>query len=77
MRGKSVIVPGLSGFLQQAHDSISSHDGAAVMSGPQPINGKTIRLGFYAVRNGVNTGRTRDVIRFVPVFQSCNDSGNS
>ena len=54
-REKSVIVPGLSRFLEQAQDSISSHDGAALMSEPQPISGKRIWLGFHVVRSGVET----------------------
>ena len=55
-REKSVIVPGLSGFLKQAQDSISSHVGVALMSEPQPISGKRIWLGFHVVRSGVDTG---------------------
>ena len=39
-REKSDIVPGLSGFLKQAQDSISSHGGVALMSEPQPVSGK-------------------------------------
>ena len=54
-REKWVIVPGLSGFLKRAQDSVSSHGGAALMSEPQPISGKRIWLGFYVVRSGVNT----------------------
>ena len=41
-REKSALVPGLSGFLKRAQDSISSHGGAALMSEPQPISGKRI-----------------------------------
>ena len=41
-RQKSDIVPGLSGFLKRAQDSISSHDGAALTSEPQPICDKLI-----------------------------------
>ena len=54
-REKSVIVPGLSGFLKRAQDSISSHVGAALMSEPQPISGTRIWLGFHIVRSGVDT----------------------
>ena len=52
---KSVIVPGLSGFLKRAQDSTSSHGGAALMSEPQPIRGKRIWLGFHVVRSGFQT----------------------
>ena len=55
-REKSVIVPGLSGFLKRARDSISPHGGAALMSELQPISGKRIWLGFHVVRSGVDTG---------------------
>ena len=58
-REKSVIVPGLSGFLKRAQDSISSHGGAALMSEPQPISGKRIWFGFHVVRSGVDTGGHR------------------
>ena len=54
-REKSDIVPGLSGFLKRAQDSISSHGGAVLMSEPQPISRKRIRLGFHVVRSGVDT----------------------
>ena len=54
-REKSVIVPGLSGFLKRAQDSIFSHGRAALMSEPQPISGKRIWLGFHVVRSGVDT----------------------
>ena len=53
-REKSVIVPGSSGFLKRAQDSISSRGGAASMSKPQPISGEQIWLGFYVVRSGVD-----------------------
>ena len=58
-REKSVIVPGLSGFLKRAQDSISSDGDAALMSEPQPISGKLIYLGFHVVRSGVDTGGHR------------------
>ena len=58
-REKSVIVPGLSGFLKRAQDSISSHGGVALMSEPQPISGERIWLGFHVVRSGVDTGGHR------------------
>ena len=58
-REESAIVPGSSGFLKRAQDSISSHGGVAVMSEPQPINGKRIWLGFHVVRSGVDTGGHR------------------
>ena len=58
-REKSVIVPGLSGFLKRAQDSISSHRGAALMSEPQRISGKRTWLGFHVVRSGVDTGGHR------------------
>ena len=54
-REKSVIVPGLSGFLKRAQDSMSSHGGVALMSEPQPISGKRIWLGFHVVRRGIDT----------------------
>ena len=54
-REKPVIVPGLSGFLKRAQDSISSHGGGALMSEPQPISGKRMWLGFHVVRSGVDT----------------------
>ena len=54
-REKSVIVPGLSGFLKRAQTSRSSHGGAALMSEPQPISDKRILLGFHVVRSGVDT----------------------
>ena len=54
-REKSVIVPGLSGFLKRAQDSISFHGGAALMSEPQPISGKRKWLGFHVVRSVVDT----------------------
>ena len=54
-REKSDIVPGLSGFLKRAQDSISSHGGVALMSEPQPISGKRIWLEFHVVRSGVDT----------------------
>ena len=54
-RDKSEIVPGLSGFLKRAQDSISSHGGVALMSEPQPISGKRIWLGFHVMRSGVDT----------------------
>ena len=54
-REKSVIFPGLSGFLQRAQDSTSSHGGAARMSEPQPITNKQMWLGFHVVRSGVDT----------------------
>ena len=54
-REKSVIVPGLSGRLKRAQDSISSHGDAVLMSEPQPISGKRIWLGFHVVRSGVDT----------------------
>ena len=54
-REKSVIVPGLSGFLKRAQDSISPHGGVALMSEPQPISGKRVWLGFHVVRSGVDT----------------------
>ena len=52
---KSVIVPGLSGFLKRAQDSIFSHGGAALISEPQPISGKRMWSGFHIVRSGVHT----------------------
>ena len=58
-REKSVIVPGLSGFLKRAQDSISSHGGVALMSEPQPISGKRMWLDFHVVRSGVDTGGPR------------------
>ena len=58
-REKSVIVPGLSGFLKRAQDSISSHGGVALMSEPQPISGKRIWLGLHVVRSDVDTGGHR------------------
>ena len=58
-RGKSVIVPGLSGLLKRAQDFISSHFGVAVMFEPQPISSKRIWLGFHVVRSGVDAGRHR------------------
>ena len=59
-REKSVIVPGLSGFLKRAQDSVSSYGGVAlIMSEPQPISGKRIWLGFHVVRSGVDTGGHR------------------
>ena len=58
-REKLVIVLGLSGFLKRAQDPISSHDGVALMSEPQPISGKRIWLGFHVVRSGVDTGGHR------------------
>ena len=41
-----VFVPGLSGFLKRAWDSISSRGGVALMFEPQPIGGKPTWLGF-------------------------------
>ena len=64
---KSVIVPGLSEFLKRAQESISSHGGVALMSEPQPISGKRIRLGLHVVRSGVDTGGHRYCSR---VFRS-------
>ena len=58
-REKSVIVPGLSGFLKRAQDSISSHGGFALMSEPQPIGGKRIWLMFHDLRSCVDTGGHR------------------
>ena len=58
-REKSVIVPGLSGFLKRTQDSISSHGGVALMSEPQPISGRRIWLGFHVLRSGVDTGGHR------------------
>ena len=58
-RAKSVIVPGLSGLLKRAQDSISPYGGAALMSEPQPISGKRIWLGFHVVRSGVDKGGHR------------------
>ena len=58
-REYSVIVPGLSGFLKRAPDSISSHGGVAFMSEPQAISGKRIWLKFHVVRSGVDTGGHR------------------
>ena len=58
-REKSVIVPGLSGFLKRAQDSISSHGSVALMSEPQLISGKRIWLEFHVVRSGVYTGGHR------------------
>ena len=55
-REKSVIVPGLSGFLKWAQDSISSHGGVALMSEPQSISVKRKWLGFHVVRSGVDAG---------------------
>ena len=54
-REKSVILPGVSGFVKLAQASISSHGGAALMSEPQPISGERIWLGFHVVRSGVDT----------------------
>ena len=58
-REKSVIVPGLSGLLKRAQDSIFSHGGAALISEPQPTSRKRIWLGFHVVRSGVDTGSHR------------------
>ena len=58
-REKSVIVPGLSGFLKRTQDSISSVGGAALMSEPQLISGTRIWLGFHVVRSGVDAGGHR------------------
>ena len=58
-REKSVIVPGLSGFLKRAQDSIAFHGGVALMSEPQPTSGKRIWLEFHVVRSGVHTGGHR------------------
>ena len=58
-REESIIVPGLTGFLKRAQDSISSHGGAALMSEPEPISGKRICLGFHVVPSGVDTGGRR------------------
>ena len=58
-REKSVIVPGLSGFLKRAQEYISSHGGVALMSEPQPISGKRIWLEFHVVRSRADTGGHR------------------
>ena len=58
-REKSVIVPGLSGFLKRTQDSISSHGGIALMSEPQPLSGKRTWLDFHVVRRGVDEGGYR------------------
>ena len=64
-REKSVIVPGLSGLLKRAQDSISSHGGVALMSESQPISGKPIWLGSHPSCGVVST---REVIVVVPAF---------
>ena len=58
-REKSVIVPGLSGFLKRAQDSLSSHGDVALMPEPKPISGRRIWLGFYVVQSSVDTGGHR------------------
>ena len=58
-RDKSDIVPGLSGFLKRAQDSVSPHGGVALMSELQPISGNRIWFGFHVVRSGVDTGGHR------------------
>ena len=63
-REKSVIVPGLSGFLKRTQDSISSHGGVALMSEPEPING--YEYGWGSTSCGVVS--TREVIVIVPAF---------
>ena len=54
-----VIVLGLSGFLKQPQDSISSHGGVTLVSEPQQISGKRVWLRFHVVRSGVDTGGHR------------------
>ena len=54
-RGKSAIVPGLSGFLKRAQDSTSFHGGVALVSEPQLISGKQIMLECHVVQSGVDT----------------------
>ena len=73
-REKSVIVPGLSGFLKRAQDSISSHGGAALMSEPQPISGERICLGFHVVRSGVDTACHRYCYRVFGAVEIRGDS---
>ena len=48
-------VPGWSGFLKRAQDSMSSRGGVAFTSEPQPISVKRIWLEFHVVRSGVDT----------------------
>ena len=58
-REKSDIVPGLSGFLPRAQDSIAFHGDGDLTTEPQPISGKQVWLVFYVVWSDVDTGGHR------------------
>ena len=64
-REKSVIFPGLPGFLKQAQDSTFPHGGAALISEPRPISGKRIWLGSTSC--GVVVSAREDIV-IVPAF---------
>ena len=73
-REKSVIVPGLSGFLKRAQDFISFHGGAALMSEP-PANQRYANM-VGVPRRAEWCGHGRSSL-FFPHFWSCRDSGDS